>query len=82
MGISVVLRKREDADGRCVYAFGPPETEVGRVALDKATGDVEILELSDDVRPPGEKFFLAQVIPRLHAMHADDDWPDADRWEA
>ena len=79
--VDVYLEKEDETPDRCTYAFGAgPDGLVGRVSVDKASGDVEILSLGDEADPPGEPFFLARVVPKLHALHDADTYPDEERW--
>jgi hypothetical protein len=79
--VDVYLKKEDETADRCVYAFGDgPEGIVGRLALDKSSGDVEILSLDDASDPPGEPFYLARVVPKLHALHDAGTYPDVERW--
>lgn len=79
--MDVYLEKDEENADRCVYAFGAgPDALVGRVAVDKASGDVEIVSLDEEADPPGEQFYLARVVPKLHALHDAQTYPDAERW--
>lgn len=78
----VHLDKLDEDDRRCVYGFGTDSETVGRVALVKASGDVEVLALSADPPPPGAPFLLAQVVPRLQALHDDQTYPDTETWTA
>jgi hypothetical protein len=79
--VDVYVKKEDETADRCIYAFGAgPEEIVGRLALDKASGDVEILSLEDGADPPGEQFYLARVVPKLHALHDAGTYPDVERW--
>jgi hypothetical protein len=31
---------------------------------------------------PSEQFYLAHLVPRLHAYHDRDTYPSNDQWEA
>lgn len=82
MGVPIVVDKTADTPDHCVYAFGAPETTVGRVRLAKASGDVELLTLSDNGDGPSEQFYLAHLVPRLQDYHDRATYPAHDRWEA
>lgn len=80
--MTIRIDKVAEDEVRCVYAFGGPDARAGRVAVAKATGDVEVLSLADDAPPPGPPFYLAAVVPRLQALHDAGSYPDADAWSA
>jgi len=82
MSLSIVLNKVDETPHTLLYAFGVPDTTVGRVRLHKASGDVEIVELDDSGTPARPPFFLAQIIPRLQDFHARGTYPSHDRWSA
>jgi hypothetical protein len=79
--MTVRVWQDEATDDRVVYAFGSDDTTAGRVALDRASGDVEILDLDASTPPPGEQFYLAAVVPRLHQYHANAHFPESDTWQ-
>lgn len=81
--MKVYIEKVEEDAARCTYAFGGgPDALAGRVAVDKRSGDVAILTLDEGAGPPGAPFYLARVVPRLHALHDAGAFPEADRWTA
>ncbi len=82
MGLAIHLEKQAENSSSCIYTFGPPGSSVGRVALDKDTGDVEIQELDASSGGPSEQFYLAQAVSRLHAYHEEHSYPAFDQWEA
>lgn len=82
MALAIHLERIDDNPERCTYSFGSAERTVGRIVLDKASGDVEVLELNETVEPPGGPFYLAQVVPRLHRYHERDSYPAHDTWDA
>ena len=69
------------ADDRIAYAFGTEANTAGRVAVDPDSGDIEIVHLNDEMPPPGAKFYLAAVVPRLQRYHDAGSFPDTDAWE-
>lgn len=81
MGLVIHLEKQAENSSSCIYTFGPPDTSLGRVALDKDTGDVEIQELNSSPRGPSEQFYLAQVVSRLHDYHEALTYPAFEEWE-
>jgi hypothetical protein len=82
MGVLMIAEKVEETPDHCVYAFGGPDATVGRVRLHKADGDVELLTLAETGDGPGEQFYLAHLVPRLHDYHDRDTYPASDRWTA
>lgn len=80
MALSIHLKKVTEEENRCVYAFGEADTSVGRVALNKASGDIEVLDLSG-TGSPDERFYLAQVVPRLQTYHDHEHYPSHDCWD-
>jgi hypothetical protein len=83
MGLELSVVKKEETAAHCVYVFGPPAAPVGRVRLDKSSGDIELLSLPDgndsDV-PAGSRFYLAHLVPRLQAYHDRGAYPARDQW--
>ena len=82
MGVPMTLQKIEEAQEYLLYAFGPPDTPVGRVRLYKSSGDVELASLSETGDGADQRYYLAQAVPRLQSYHERGTYPDADRWEA
>ena len=80
MSLSLVVEKDEDTDDACVYVFGAPEETAGRVRLQKSSGDVEVLTLSDSMTGANPRFLLAHLVPRLHDYHDRGTYPDRDQW--
>jgi hypothetical protein len=82
MGVPLFVEKIEETPAHCVYTFGAPDATVGRVRVQKEAGDVELLELAEMDDGPSEQFYLAHLVPRLHAYHDRDTYPSNDQWEA
>ena len=82
MALSMAVEKIEETPTHCVYAFGGPGTTVGRVRVEKASGDVELLALNESGDGPSEQFYLAHLVPRLHDYHDRGAYPPTDQWEA
>jgi len=82
MGLPMSIEKVEETDDHCVYTFGAPDASVGRVRLHKSSGDVELIELAEQDNAPGEQYYLAHLIPRLHDYHDRSTYPTRDRWDA
>jgi len=82
MGLPMAVSKEEDTAEYCVYTFGSPDTTVGRVRLQKASGDLELLDLSERRNAPSEQFYLAHLVPRLRGYHDRGTYPARDQWEA
>lgn len=81
MGLELSVEKKKETAAYCVYAFGAPTEPGGRVRVDKASGDIELLTVPDSDEAPNEKYFLARLVPRLHTYHDRDVYPDRDHWE-
>ena len=79
--MTIRLWLKSDSGDRLEYAFGSDDDVAGRVAVHRASGDVEVLDLNNTMPPPGAKFYLASVVPRLHAYHDDSRFPESDTWE-
>ncbi|PSQ91252.1 MAG: hypothetical protein BRD43_00225 [Bacteroidetes bacterium QS_4_64_154] len=82
MGLPIILEKVEETRDCVLYAFGPADTTVGRVRLYKSTGDIELASFSETTERPDERYYLAQVVPRLQSYHDRGAYPDSDQWEA
>jgi hypothetical protein len=82
MGVPISIEKTEETSTHCVYAFGSPGTTVGRARLDKSSGDVELLALNETDDGPSEQFYLAHLVPRLHAYHDRGTYPPDEQWTA
>jgi hypothetical protein len=80
--MTVSLHRQETQGDRLVYTFGSSDETAGRVAVDPASGDVEVLDLNDDMPPPGAPFYLSAVVERLQAFHDDGSFPETDAWKA
>ena len=81
MGLRILVKKIEEAQAYVLYAFGPPESSVGRVRLYKSSGNIELASFSETDSGPDQRYYLAHVVPRLQAYHDESSFPDADRWE-
>jgi hypothetical protein len=81
MGLPIVVTKVEEARAYVLYAFGPPDAPVGRVRLYPDSGDIELASLSETKDGPDERYYLAQVVPRLQSYHDRATYPNTDRWE-
>lgn len=82
MGLVLHLEKQEENSSFCVYVFGSPGASVGRVVLDKETGDIELEDLHTPSDGPSEQFYLAQAVSRLQTYHDQGTYPASDEWEA
>jgi len=82
MGVPISIEKKEETATHCVYAFGAPDTTVGRARLEKASGDVALLDLTESGDGPSEQFYLAHLVPRLQAYHDRGTYPPDDQWTA
>ena len=82
MGLPIILEKVEETRDCVLYAFGSADTTVGRVRLYKSTGDIELAPFSETTERPDERYYLAQVVPRLQSYHDRGAYPDSDQWEA
>ena len=82
MGLPIILEKVEETRDCVLYAFGSADTTVGRVHLCKSTGDIELASFSETTERPDERYYLAQVVPRLQSYHDRGAYPDSDQWEA
>jgi hypothetical protein len=80
--MTVSIQKKPSRGDRLVYTFGSSDETAGRVAVDPASGNVEILDLNDDMPPPGAPFYLSAVVERLQAFHDDGSFPETDAWKA
>jgi len=67
-----IVKAEEDASG-VVYDFGPSEGLCGKVFVEKATGDVSLLQLDD---PKRETFYLSRVTRVLKRHYAAGTYPD------
>lgn len=81
MGLPMSVEKVEEARGYFLYAFGPPDEPVGRVRLDKSSGDIELASFSESDDSPDERYYLAHVVPRLQSYQEQDTYPNAEQWE-
>lgn len=82
MAVTVSVEKQDETLDWCVYTFGGPDATVGRLTLNKTSGDVEIDELSEASGSANERYYLAHVVPRLQSYHEKQVYPDFDRWQA
>jgi len=80
--MTVSIQKKSSPGDRLVYTFGSSDETAGRIAVDPESGDVEILDLNDDMPPPGAPFYLSAVVEHLRACHNRGSFPDAVAWEA
>lgn len=82
MSVSIVVKKVEDTATHCTYTFGASGDMVGRVRVEKASGDAELLELTSTGEGPSEQFYLAHAVPRLQRYHEQGTYPARDQWDA
>lgn len=81
MGLELSIQKKEETSAYCVYSFGAPGEPVGRVRLDKASGNIELLDVSNPDEAQNERYYLARLVPHLQRYHDRNAYPDRDRWE-
>ncbi|MFB6097670.1 MAG: hypothetical protein ABEK84_00855, partial [Salinibacter sp.] len=81
MGLAIVVEKIEEARDYHLYAFGSPDATIGRARLYTSSGNIELVGLSETEDGPDERYYLAQVVPRLHSYHERASYPDTDQWE-
>lgn len=81
MAVTVSVEKQDESCEWCVYAFGGPDAKVGRLTLDKMSGDIEIDELSEAPGSANKEYYLAHVVPRLQSYHEEHVYPDSDKWQ-
>lgn len=82
MAVDVSLQKREESPLHCVYEYGAADSVMGRLSLEKQSGDIEIEHLSEADEGPNERYVLVQVVARLQGYHDEDVYPEAEKWEA
>ena len=76
------VEKVEETHDYLLYTFGPPGAPVGRVRLYPNSGDIELATLSETEDGPDERYYLAQVVPRLQSYYDRGAYPDSDQWKA
>lgn len=72
MAIYIQLLKLEEDNGGAVYGFGEGDGLLGKVFLDKASGEVTLIEQS---LPARENFFLPRVRRALARHHERGEYP-------
>lgn len=73
MAIYIQINKVEDLGDPIVYEFGPSEAIIGKVAIQKATGDVVLIEIDSDQR---EQLDLPRVRRALLRHYQRGAFPD------
>lgn len=81
MGLPISIEKVEETHDYVLYAFGSPDTTVGRARLYTSSGDLELVSFSETDEGPDKRYYLAHVVPRLQAYHSRATYPDSDQWE-
>jgi len=73
MAICVVLRKESETERDAVYLFGPDEGCLGKVMIDKRTGEIQVLEPI-----PGDRttFYSSRAARRLEQHFKKGEFPD------
>ena len=74
MAIYIQLNRIDDGKDLAVYEFGPVDRIVGTVAVDKRTGDVEIIEFSSDA-PQVAEFYLPRIRRILLSHREEGEYP-------
>lgn len=79
MAFVLHLEKKEETADDCEYSFGSGQETAGRVRLEKASGNIEILEVAETDDGPSKQFYLAHLVPRLQGYHDRGRYPPHDR---
>ena len=72
MAIYIQILKREEDDSGAIYGFGEGDELLGHVFLDKASGEVTLIEQS---LPARENFFFPRVRSALARHHEKGEYP-------
>ncbi|OBZ13598.1 hypothetical protein [Bacillus sp. FJAT-26390] len=77
MAIYVMLVKEEENDTHVIYQFGPEEDKLGKVKLDKRTGDFEELLPVPNISRESN-FYLFRAVSRLQKILKENNgvFPD------
>lgn len=79
MAIYIRLNRTDDGPDFVLYEFGWVEEVLGTVALDKRTGEIEILDFTPD---RGQEYFESRVRQVLAKHHAARTYPAETRYIA
>jgi len=73
MAICVLLRKESETEQEAVYLFGPDEGRLGKLMIDKRTGEIDVLEPI-----PGDQttFYSSRAARRLEQHFKNGEFPD------
>ena len=74
MAIYVGIRKLNANDDFAEYSFGPTEEEVGRLRINKSSGEVEILE---EVEGDDSKKYSTRAARKLTLHFRKNEFPDS-----
>lgn len=80
MALVLHLEKKGETAEDCEYSFGSGQETAGRVRLEKASGNIELLEVSETDEGPSRQFYLAHLVPRLQGYHDRETYPSNDRF--
>ncbi len=72
MAIYIQILKLDEDAGGVLYGFGEGDGLPGKVFLDKASGEVALIEQS---LPGRENFFVPRVRRVLVRLHEKDEYP-------
>lgn len=77
MAMYIAIRKQSENDLNVIYSFGVSEDKVGRIQIDKTTGNIDLL----DSAPNDESASLFSRASRKLQQHWErGEYPDATCW--
>ncbi len=77
MGFYISIKKEFESDAFVVYTFADPESEVGKLKIDKATGSVTLLQPAPN-DPVGSRYQRASRKIWKHWQNGK--YPDVTCW--
>jgi len=77
MGMYVMIRKKADDEVHAEFEFGPNENRLGRIRIDKASGEMVVLK---DVPDDTKSIYSTLAQRKIHLHWKDGEYPDATCW--
>lgn len=79
MGFYVMIIKEREDDREVIYRFGPDESNLGSLRLEKANG--EVIEVSP-LQTDNARHFIIRATVKLRQHWNKGEYPDRTSWES
>ena len=79
MAILIEIKKINENDNEAFYTFSPRENEIGKLRIDKTTGEIQEIE---PLKGDKTKFYYVRAGSKVHKNHVRGEYPSKMFYEA